>query len=165
MRMTQADGSKLESRQIVSTQFSMEDENQEFKVDAEVLNIGARQFIIGLSWLRENGFSINPVKRTLSRPGYTVKCVELKLSQIIMITAEENETYLEEGDYCMIVDVAAEYPEQMKAFSKEVADQLPPHRKWDHESRIHESRIHESRIHESRIHESRIHERDRKSVV
>lgn len=33
----------------------------------------------------------------------------------------------------MIVDVAAEYPEQMKAFSKEVADQLPPHRKWDHE--------------------------------
>lgn len=33
----------------------------------------------------------------------------------------------------MILDVASEYPGHMKAFSKELADQLPPHRKWDHE--------------------------------
>lgn len=57
---------------------------------------GARQFIIGLSWLRENGFSIDPVKRILSRPGYIVKCVELKLPQITMIIGKD--TYIEEDD-------------------------------------------------------------------
>lgn len=47
MQMTQADGSKLESRQVVSTQFSMgADKDRKFRVNAVVLDIGARQFII-----------------------------------------------------------------------------------------------------------------------
>ena len=65
IRMTQADGTKLESCHIVCTQFSIG--NREFQLDAEVLDIGSRQLVIGLSWLRENGFILDPIKRTLTR--------------------------------------------------------------------------------------------------
>ena len=60
IRMTQADGTKLESRHIIYTQFSIG--NHEFQLDAEVLDIGSRQLVIGLSWLRENGFILDPIK-------------------------------------------------------------------------------------------------------
>ena len=49
IRITQADGTKLESRHIIYTQFSIG--NREFQLDAEVLDIGSRQLVIGLSWL------------------------------------------------------------------------------------------------------------------
>lgn len=66
--------------------------------------------------LRDIGFA---VKRTLSKLDYTVKCVELKLPRITMISAgdtnlteESNlaeETHLEEDDSCMILNVASEF--------------------------------------------------------
>ena len=49
IRMTQADGTKLKSRHIICTQLSIG--NREYQLDAEVLDIGSRQLVIGLSWL------------------------------------------------------------------------------------------------------------------
>ena len=50
---------KLESNHMVSTKLGIR--NREFQLDAEVLDLGGRQLIIGLSWLRENGFILDPV--------------------------------------------------------------------------------------------------------
>ena len=47
IRMTQTDGTKLKSRHIVCTQCSIG--NREFQLDAEVLDIGSGQLVIGLS--------------------------------------------------------------------------------------------------------------------
>ena len=80
IRMTQADATKLESRHIICTQFSIG--NREFQLDAEVLDIGSRQLVIGLSWLRENGFILDPIKRTLTRSeGYSIQCSEMNLQK------------------------------------------------------------------------------------
>ena len=85
IRMTQADGTKLESRRMVSTMLYMR--NREFQLDAEVLNLGGRQLVIGLSWLRENGFILDPVKRTLEKAGCVVQCSELNLPKVTFIEA------------------------------------------------------------------------------
>ena len=130
IQLTQADGTKLESSKVVSTQFNIG--SCTFQLDAEVLtNMGNRQLILGLSWLRENGFMINPVKRTLEHTtGYSIKCSELNLSKITII---EGDLDIKEDDCIMILNVASEYPRYMRLFSKELANKLPPHRKWDHE--------------------------------
>ena len=47
IRMTQADGTKLVSRYMVSTMLCMR--NREFQLDEEVLNLGGRQLVIELS--------------------------------------------------------------------------------------------------------------------
>ena len=126
IRMTQADGTKLESRHIVCTQFSIG--NREFQLDAEVLDIGSRQLVIGLSWLRENGFILDPIKRTLTRSdGYSIQC-----SKVPKVTPFDNDL-LDDGDLVMVLDVASEYASYTKVFSEELANRMPPHRKHDHE--------------------------------
>ena len=47
IRMTQANGTKLESCHIICTQSSIA--NREFQLDAQVLDIGSRQLVIKLS--------------------------------------------------------------------------------------------------------------------
>ena len=77
--MAQADGTKLVSRRMVSTMLCMR--NREFQLDAEVLSLGGRQLVIGLSWLRENGFILDPVNRTLENKalGCVVQCSDASL--------------------------------------------------------------------------------------
>ena len=125
--MTQADGTKLESRRIVRTQFSIG--NRELQLDAEVLDIGSRQLVIGLSWLRENGFILDPIKRTLTRSdSYSIQCSEVPK---VTFTHFDNDL-LDDGDLIMVLDVASEYASYIKVFSEELANRMPPHRKYDH---------------------------------
>ena len=129
--MTQADGTKLESDRMVSTKLCMR--NREFQLDAEVLDLGGRQLVIGLSWLRENGFILDPVKRTLEKAGCVVQCSELNLPKVALIEASELTLTLEKEDCIFILDVASEYPRYLEVFSEELANRMPPLRKWDHE--------------------------------
>ena len=127
IRMTQADGTKLESGQIIYTQFSIG--NREFQLNAEVLDIGSRQLVIVLSLLRENGFILDRIKRTLTRSdGYSIQC-----SEVPKVTPFDNDL-LDEGDLIMVLDVASEYAGYTKVYSEELANRMPPHRKYDHES-------------------------------
>ena len=58
IRLTQADGTKLKSSKVVSTQFNIG--SRTFLLDAEVLtNMGNRQLIIGLSWLDRKSTRLN----------------------------------------------------------------------------------------------------------
>ena len=134
IRMTQADGTKLESNHMVSTKLGIR--NREFQLDAEVLDLGGRQLIIGLSWLRENGFILDPVKRTLEKSGCVIQCSELNLPKVAII--ETPELTLEKDDCIFILDVASEYPQYMEVFSEELANRMPPLRKWDHEITLQE---------------------------
>ena len=61
--MAQADGTILEARRVVSARFYLADLDlpQPFNIDAEVIDIGNHDLILGLSWLREHGFTINPI--------------------------------------------------------------------------------------------------------
>ena len=83
IRMTQANGTKLVSCRMISTKLCMR--NREFQLDAAVLNLGERQLVIGLSWLRENGFILDPVKRTLEKAGCVVQCSELNLLKVTFV--------------------------------------------------------------------------------
>ena len=49
-------------------------ELRKFALDAEVLDIGPRDAILGLSWLRENGISIDTVKRHLVHQDFSIQC-------------------------------------------------------------------------------------------
>ena len=103
-----------------------------WQVDAEVLPIGNRQLILGLSWLRENGLSLDPINRRLTGLGCSISCSQLQLPTITIMEANSNLIF-ETADCIMILDVVSEYSRYLKVFSEEQANRMPPHRKWDHE--------------------------------
>ena len=125
--MTQADGTKLVSRRMVSTMLCMR--NREFQLDAEVLNLGGRQLVIGLSWLRENGFILDPVKRTLEKAGCVVQCSKLNLPKVALIESCEPTLEIEEEDCIFVLDMVSEYLQYLEVFSEELANRLPSFRK------------------------------------
>ena len=62
VKVRQGDGSSLEGNLFVNTTFKVRDSysiSGKFAMDAEVLDIGNRDVILGLSWLTENGFSVD----------------------------------------------------------------------------------------------------------
>ena len=70
------DGTALKSNKIVSAQFTMgADKHRNFQMVAKVCHFN-HDVVLGLSWLRQNRFKINTVKRTLEQSDYSVRCVE-----------------------------------------------------------------------------------------
>ena len=62
VKVGQGDGSSVGGNCIVNTMFKVMDLSSvlgKFAMDAEVLDIGNRDVILGLSWLTENGFSVD----------------------------------------------------------------------------------------------------------
>ena len=45
---------------------------------------------------------------------------------------------LDDGDLIMVLDVASEYASYTKVFSEELANRMPPHRKYDYEIPLRE---------------------------
>ena len=128
---------------MVATMLCMR--NREFQLDAEVLNLGGRQLVIGLSWHRENGFILDSVKRSLEKAGYVVQCSELNLPKVTLIELTSELTSrpaptleIEEKDCILVLDMESEYHKYLEMFSEELANRLPPLRKWDHEITLQE---------------------------
>ena len=68
VKVRQGDGSFLGGNFVVNTTFKVMDSSLvlgKFAMDAEVLDIGNRDVILGLSWLTENGFSVDTQDRCL----------------------------------------------------------------------------------------------------
>ena len=62
VQVRQGDGSSLVANFVANTTFKVMDSSSildKFAMDAEVLDIGNRNVILGLSWLTENGFSVD----------------------------------------------------------------------------------------------------------
>ena len=137
--MTQADGTKLVLHRMVSTMLCMR--NREFQLDTEVLNLGGRQLVIGLFWLRENGFILDPVKGTLEKAGCVVQYSELNLQKVtsVELTSARTPTLeIEEEDCIFVLDVKSEYHKYLEVFSEELANRLPLLPKWDHKITLQE---------------------------
>ena len=68
VKVRQGDGSYLGGNFVVNTTFKVMDLFSvlgKFVMDADVLDIGNRDVILGLSWLTENGFSVDTYHRCL----------------------------------------------------------------------------------------------------
>ena len=62
VKVRQEDGSVLGGNFIVNTSFKVMDSSfvlRKFTIDTEVLDVGNRDLIMELSWLTENGFSVD----------------------------------------------------------------------------------------------------------
>ena len=80
IRVKQGDDSFMKGGKfVVNSQFSFTalKHNNQYPIDAEVLNIGHRDMIIGLSWLKENAFSVDirPNQRLINNTtGVIIPC-------------------------------------------------------------------------------------------
>ena len=73
------------SNKVVSAQFTIgTDKSRKFPMVASVLPTNI-YVILGLSWLRENRFKINPIKRTLEHSDYSVECTHFTRSHLSKI--------------------------------------------------------------------------------
>src|SRR5258706_1862168 len=110
-----------------------------YQLDAEVYDIGHREMILGLSWLKEHNFSVDiPNSRLINTNGVIIPCKTRHIPSVSIIE-NDDEFVLEEGDVLMILDVAELYSDYAQLFSAEQAARLPKHTKWDHEIPLKDS--------------------------
>ena len=76
-------------------------------MDAEVLDIGNRDVILGLSWLTENGFPVDTQDRCLRNVncGQVIPCSVRSIPEVLMIEEEA----LEDGVILLIIDARERY--------------------------------------------------------
>ena len=72
------------------------------------------------------------MNRSLDKAGYSIKCTELQLPRITSIDSP----VIDDGDLVMVLDAATEDASYQRVFSTELANRMPPHRKWDHEIQL-----------------------------
>ena len=79
VKVRQGDGSFVGGNFVVNTSFNVRDSSWvlcKFAMDAEVLDIGYRDMILRVSWLTENGFSVDTEERCLrnDNSGQVIPC-------------------------------------------------------------------------------------------
>ena len=114
---------------MINTQISIKtrkaSELRPLALDAEVVDIGTRDAIIGLSWLVDNDISIDTPKRLLKHPDFTIQCRH----HLIPIVSLLEETHVDDAsDILLIIDVNEKYAAYSQAFSAEQAARLPDHK-------------------------------------
>ena len=97
---------------VVNSHFSFTTlkHNNQYSIDAEVLDIGHRDMIIGLSWLKENAFSVDIPNQQLvnNTTGVIISCNARHIPTVSLMEQHE-EILLEEGDILLIFDAANRY--------------------------------------------------------
>ena len=107
VKVRQGDGSLLGGNFVVNTSFKVMDSSLvlgKFAIDAEVLDVGNRDVILGLSWLTENGFSVDTKSRCLSNvnSGQVIPCSVRWIPEVLTMEEEP----LEDGEILLIVDAS-----------------------------------------------------------
>jgi len=137
VKIRQGDGSHLSGgKYIVNTSFSGfagGDFLGKFPLDAEVLDIGKRDIVLGLSWLKENGFVVDPMDRCLRNvdKGLVLPCSVRWIPSVSLLDVDKEP--LEDDEILLIIDASERYSRNAQVFSTEQADRLPEHKAWDHE--------------------------------
>ena len=119
---------------IVNTVFKVLDSSLvlgKFGMDAEVLDIRNRDVILGLSWLTENGFSVDTQDRC-QRNVNTGQVIPPSVRWIPEVLIMEEEP-LEDAEILLIIDASERYSRYAQCFSTEQAARLPEHKSWDHQ--------------------------------
>jgi hypothetical protein len=137
VRVRQGDGSHISGGNfVVNATFDILDSSSsflgKFSMDAEVLDIGKKDVILGLSWLTENGFLVDTQDRCLRKvsSGLVVPCSVRMIPSVMTLDMEEP---LEDGEIVLIIDASERYSRYAQCFSAEQAARLPEHKPWDHE--------------------------------
>ena len=150
-RIRQADRTHMKGgKYIVNSSFVIPGALQEtplplfnkFNLDAEVFDIGHKDVILGLSWLKENGFSVDvPNSRLVNELSRVIiPCTTRHIPSVTLLALDDNETFdLEEGEILLILDARKQYSRYAAVFSQEQAARLPDHTKWDHQIPLKDS--------------------------
>ena len=134
VKVRQGDGSSLGRNFVVNTMFKIMNLSSvlgKFAMDAEVLDIGNRDVILGLTWLTENGFSVDTQDKCL-RNVNTGQVIPWSVRWIPKVLIIEEEL-LEDGKILLIIDASEQYSHYAKCFSAEQAAKLPEHKSWDYQ--------------------------------
>ena len=107
VKVRQGDASTIGGNFVVHTTFKVMDSClvlSKFGMDAEVLDIGNRDVILGLSWLTENGFSVDTQNRCLRNvnTGQVIPCSVRWIPEVLIM--EEEPTG--DGEILLIIDVS-----------------------------------------------------------
>ena len=92
-----------------------------FCLDAEVFDIGQKDVILGLSWLKENGFSVDvPNSRLINEiSGVVIPCTTRHIPSITLLSLEDEAGWeLEEGEILLMLDTHERYSRYTQVFSK-----------------------------------------------
>ena len=105
IKVRQGDGSFLGGNLVVNTLLKVMDSSSvlgKFAMDAEVLDIGNRDVILGLSWLTENRFSVDTQDRCLRNvnSGQIIPCSVSWIPEGLIV----EEKPLEDGEILVIID-------------------------------------------------------------
>ena len=101
-----------------------------FVIDTEVLDIGNRDVILGLSWLTENGFSVDTQERCLRNVnhGQVIPCSVRWIPEVLIMKEEP----FEDSEILLIMDARERYYRHADCFSAEQGARPPEHKSWDH---------------------------------
>ena len=102
---------------------------RDFAMDAELLDIGNRDVILGLSCLTENGFYLNMQYRCVRNitTGQVIPCSVRWIPEVLILAEEP----LKDGEILLIIDTSERYCRYAECFSSEQAARLPKHKSWD----------------------------------
>ena len=133
-KVRQGDGSYQEGNFVANTTFKVMDSSSilgEFAMDAEILDIGNRNVILGFYWLTENGFSVVTQDRCLRNvnTGQVIPCSGKWIPEVLIMEEEP----LEDGEILLIIDIREQYSRYALCFSTEQAARLPEHKSRDHQ--------------------------------
>jgi len=137
VKVRQGDGSTLiGGKYVVNTTFKVFSEGSllgRFTLDAEVLDIGKRDVILGLSWLEEHGFWVDTQARCLRKDlsGLIIPCSIRWIPSVSVLDLDLEP--LEDGEILLVIDASERYSRYAQCFSTEQAARLPEHKSWDHE--------------------------------
>src|SRR5437588_12741786 len=124
VKIRQGDGSSLDRKFIANALLKVYHSSSvlyRFPLDAEVLDIGNRNVILGLSWLVENGFSVDTQDRCLrnATTGQVIPCAVWNIPSILLLNLEDEP--LEDGEILLIIDASERYSRYAQCFSAQQA--------------------------------------------
>ena len=84
-----------------------------------------------LSWLTENGFSVDTQDRCQRNvnTGQLIPCSVRWIPEVLIMEEEP----LEDGEILLIIDESQRYSRYAECFSAAQAARLPEHKSWDHQ--------------------------------
>ena len=134
VKIRQEDGNSLGGNIVFNTAFKVMDFSLvlgNFAMDAEVLEIGNMDVILGLSWLTENRFSVDTQDRCLRNvnTGQVIPCSVRWIPEVLKMEEEP----LEDSKVLVISNISERYSCYTTCLSAKEAARLSEHKSWDHQ--------------------------------
>ena len=134
VKVKQGDGSSQGGNLVVNTSWKVMDCSSvlsKFAKDAEVMYSGNWDIILGLSWLTENGFSVDPWDKCLRNVNRR-QVMPCSVRWILEVVIMEEES-LADSIILLIIDRRERYSRYAQCCHAKQAARLAEHKCWDHQ--------------------------------